>query len=273
MEFFDRVDSSSIDRRELQLWILALTVILVLAVGVALLMFPTVYFSGVNLAGLPMRAIFFGFCGLSTLVLGYFIDRQALVRRLRAELKDEKLHIAQIRQEAAADLLTSLPGLNIFRDRLAMEHRRALHTHQPLSLLTVELKPSRDLAGPGEIGTAFGDGAKTLMRKLRGEDSIFLLVPGVFGIVVPAVNARDAYLLRDRLLEGLHDAAGVTNRFSFSVSVVSFPEHVTTARELEQSMRSFLPRIAGQESTVELVTHVGNSEEGKHTQILRPAQN
>ena len=46
------------------------------------------------------------------------------------------------------------------------------------------------------------------MRRLRGEDSIFLFAPGFFGIVLPAVNARDAYALRDRLMEGLHDAAG-----------------------------------------------------------------
>ena len=128
-------------------------------------------------------------------------------------MKKEKREVAQIRREASADLLASLPGLNIFRDRLAMEHRRASITQQPLSLLTVELKPSCDLMGPAEIETAFGDAAKTLMRKVGGETPIFLVAPGIFGIVLYGVSASDAYNVRDRLMEGLHDAAGVANRF------------------------------------------------------------
>jgi GGDEF domain-containing protein len=254
MQIFDRVDPSGLDRREVQLWILAVTVILVQAIGVALLMYPTVFSGMVNLTGFPARAVFFGFCGFSALVVGYFVDRQVVIRHLRAELENEKLQVVQIRQEASVNLLTTLPGLNIFRDRLAMEYRRAANTHQPLSLLAVELKPSRDFTSPWETEAAFGDAAKTLMRKLRGEDSIFLFAPGVFGIFLPAVNASGAYSVRDRLMEGLHDAAGASNRFSFSVSVYNFPEHVATAREMEESIQSLLPHAASEDSNLELVT-------------------
>ncbi len=41
-------------------------------------------------------------------------------------------------------------------------------------------------------------------------------------------------------MEGLHDAAGASNRFSFRISVFNFPEHVSTAREMEESVRSLL---------------------------------
>ena len=253
MQVFDRVDPNTIDRRELHLWILAYTVILVLAMGVSLLMYPTVFSRPVNLTEIPTRAVFFGFCGLVALVVGYFIDRQVVIRRLRAEVEREKRQIVEIRREASADLLATLPGLNNFCDRLAMEFRRASNAQQPLSLLAVELKPSRVFTDPGEIETAFGDAAKTLMRKLRGEDSIFLFAPGVFGIVLPAVNACGAYSVRDRLMEGLHDAAGASNRFAFGVSVVNFPEHVATAREMEESIRSLLTRSASKDSYLELV--------------------
>lgn len=254
MRLFDRVVPGSLDRRELHLWILALTVILVLAMGVALLMYPTVYSAGSNLGGIPVRAVFFGFCGFSALVVGYFIDRQVVIRRLRAELTNEKRQVVQIRHQASADLLTSLPGFNIFRDRLAMEHRRASNTQQPLSLLAVDLKPSRDFAETEGIENAFGDAAKILMHELGSEDSIFLVAPGVFGIVLPAVNARDAYSLRDRLIEGLHDASGATNRFLFSVTVVNFPEQVTAAREMEQLIRIHLPHSAIKRSNLEVTT-------------------
>ena len=93
--------------------------------------------------------------------------------------------------EASADLLATIPGLTIFRDRLVMEHRRATTVQQPLSLLAIELKPSSALAGTGEVEIAFGDAAKTLTGKLRGEDSVFLLAPGIFGVVLPGVSAAD----------------------------------------------------------------------------------
>jgi hypothetical protein len=256
MQIFDRVDPDTLDRRELHLWILAHAVILVLAMGVALLMYPTVFSNPLNLAAIPARAVFFGFCGLAALVVGYIVDRQLVIRHLGVELEKEHRQIVELRREASADLLSTLPGFNNFCDRLAMEFRRASNAEQPLSLLAVEVTPSRTCAEPGGVEIAFGDAAKTLLRKLRGEDSIFLFAPGVFGIVLPAVNAPDAYSLRDRLMEGLHDAAGASNRFSFGVSLVNFPEHVATAREMEESVRRLLPRQAIEDSNMGLVTPI-----------------
>jgi hypothetical protein len=254
MQIFDRVDPNSLDRRELHLWILAHAVIIVLAIGVALLMYPTVFSNSLNLAEIPVRAVFFGFCGLSALVVGYIADRQLVIRHLGLELEKEHRQIVELRREASTDLLTTLPGLNNFCDRLAMEFRRASHTETPLSLLSVEVTPSRTCTEPGGVEIAFGDAAKTLLRKLRGEDSIFLFAPGIFGIVLPAVHASNAYNLRDRLMDGLHDAAGASNRFSFGVSVVNYPEHVTSAREMEESVRKLVHRKTSKDSNLELAT-------------------
>ncbi len=251
MQVFDRVDPRSLDRRELHLWILALTVILVLAMGVALLMYPTVFSHPVSLDGVPARAVFFGFCGFAVLAMGYFVDRQVVIRSLRARLLDERQKNELIRQEASVDLLATLPGIDHFRDRLAMEYRRASNTRQSLSLLVVELKPARNYSGAREQETAFGDAAKTLVRKLRGEDSIFAFAPGVFGIVLPSVNAQGAYSVRDRLTDGLQDASGASNRFAFTVRVVNYPEHVATAREMEESIRNLLPHAERASSALE----------------------
>jgi GGDEF domain-containing protein len=251
MQIFHRIDAKSLDRRELQLWILALSMILILSMGVALLMFPSAYSHPVSLTGFSARAIFFGFIGLSVLVVDYFVDRQVVIRHLRAELDNEKHQAEIIRREARTDLLTTLPGLAIFRDRLVMEHRRAVNTHQPLALLAVELKPASDVARQGETEIAFGDAAKTMMNKLRGEDSLFLLAPGIFGVLLPGVTARDAYSVRDHILEGLHDAAGAGYRFTFGASVVNYPEHAATAREMEGYIRCLLPRKSTRDLRVE----------------------
>lgn len=254
MQIFDRVDPSRLDRRELHLWILALTVILVLAIGVVLLMYPTVFYHPANQTGIPTRSVFFGFCGLAALVVGYLVDRHVVICHLRAELGKQRRQTAEVRREASADLLSTLPGFNCFCDLLTMEFRRASNGQQHLSLLVVELKPSSGFTEPGEVETAFGNAAKILMRTLRSEDPIFLFAPGSFGVILPAVTARDAYSLRDRLMEGLHDAAGAGNRFTFGVSVVNFPEHVSSAREMEESVRNLLSHEASNSSSLKLVT-------------------
>ena len=42
-------------------------------------------------------------------------------------------------------------------------------------------------------------------------------------------------------MEGLHDTAGVSYRFTFDVTVVNYPEHAATAREMETYIQRCLP--------------------------------
>ena len=74
MRVFDRVDPTKSDRRELRLWLLAIMVILILATGRALLMYPAVFSDPIVLSGPTLQTTFFGFCALSILLAGYFLD-------------------------------------------------------------------------------------------------------------------------------------------------------------------------------------------------------
>ena len=241
MKVFDRIEQKDLDRREVQLWVLALTTLAVLAAGMALLMYPTVFKDPIVLSGITFRKIFFGFCALSALLLGYLLDRQIVIRNLRRLLLEEQKRIIRIRHEASSDLLNTLPGIDHFRDRLAMEYRRASGTKQPLSLLLVELKSSRELKDTSEVATAFGDAAMTMTRKLRGEDSIYHFRDGIFAIVLPGVACESAYRVSSRLDEGLRDASGASDRFSSKIRVVNFPDHAASAREMEESVLSIVP--------------------------------
>jgi GGDEF domain-containing protein len=241
MRAFDRIDPTMLDRRELHLWLLAITVMLVMAIGMALLMYPTAFSEPVVLTDPTLRKTFFGFCVLSVLLAGYFLDRQLTIRQLRKRLFEEQRRVAKLRHEASAELLESLPGFGHFQDRIAMEFRRASHTQEPLSLLVVQLKPARELSEPVEITSAFGDGAKALVHTLRREDSIYQFRPGVFGILLPGVSATDAYHVLDRIADRLQAASGAGECFSFDARIVNYPEHIATAREMEKAVVSFLP--------------------------------
>ncbi len=244
IRFFDHIDPTTLEEREWHLWVLALSVIIVLVVGLMLLMYPTVFSNPVVISGVTLRKTFFAFCVLAVLLVGYLIDRHIVISHLRRRITEEHELVIRIRHEASTDLLGTLPGLDHFRDRLAMEFRRASNTQQPLSLLIVELKTSREFSATSEFTTALGDAAKVVTRKLRGEDSIYLFAPGVFGIVLPGVNATNAYRVVDRLADGLHDASGASGRFSFNIRVLNYPEHAATAREIEEAVRLSLPPTA-----------------------------
>ena len=122
-----------------------------------------------------------------------------------------------------------------------MEFRRASNTQQSLSLLVVELKSSRELRDAREIATSFGDAAKALIHTLRREDSIYQFRSGVLGILLPDVSAADAYRVSDRIADRLRAASGASERFSFDIRAVNYPEHIASAREMEKAVASHFP--------------------------------
>jgi GGDEF domain-containing protein len=240
MQIFDRIDPSKLDRRDMQLWMMALGMLVIFAAGLALLVYPAAFEMPVVVSGPFLRQVFFGFCALSLLVVGYLMERRIVIQQLRRRLNEERSRSRQLLNQASADLLSTLPGFEHFQDRLAMEFRRAVHAQLPLSLVIASLKSSQHLHDPGDTSMAYGDAAKAMIRKLRGEDSIYLFQPGVFGVVLPGVATSDGHRVAERLLEGLADASGASTRFSFALRVVNYPEHVAAAQEMERAVTAFL---------------------------------
>ena len=83
MQIFDRIDPLALETRERQLWLLALSIFFLFALGMALLIYPAVFSRPIALIVASPRQIFFGFCALVILVISYFVDRLILLRRLR----------------------------------------------------------------------------------------------------------------------------------------------------------------------------------------------
>jgi len=241
MQIFDKIDPATLERRDWQLWTLAIATILILTSGLALLMYPAVFSSPLLLDVPALRRSFVGFCILSFLLVGYLLERHLVIRRLRRQLAEELKQKARILEQSSADLLATLPGFSHFQDRLAMEFRRAANTQQPLSLLIAGLRLAPMVADAGGTATVLGDAAKVLIRRLRREDSIYLFRPGVFGILLPGVSGAHANRVADRLQEGLTDAAGASNRFTAEIRMLNYPEHAATARELEQMGAASFP--------------------------------
>ncbi len=237
---FNQTELDHLERRELQLSILAAVVVLVLAGGVALLMYPLVFVHPEGTNKWTLRFAFLGFCVLSLLVVAYLLDRQRTVRRLKQQLVAELQRNLELRNQANVDLLHTIPDLHHFQDRLVMEYRRAASMQRALSLLVVKVKLPSSLSDTNEATAALGEAARAMSRNLRPTDSIYLFGPGLFGLVLPDTDRASANHIVLQLEEALR-AVGAKSNFSFETFVCNYPEHVKSAHELEQTVLSLLP--------------------------------
>jgi GGDEF domain-containing protein len=240
MAGFDQTELDHLERRDLHLSILAATIVLVMAGGVALLMYPLVFVHPDEANKWTLRFAFGGFCVLSVLVAAYLLDRKRTVHGLKQQLVAELKRNLELRYQANVDLLHTMPDLNHFQDRLSMEHRRAATMQRTLSLVGIKVSLSRSLVGKDEETTALGEAARELCRNLRPTDSIFSLGPGVFGLVLPDTDTAGANRVKFKLEEALK-AVGGGNRFSSKAFVYNYPEQFQSAHEMEQEVLSLLP--------------------------------
>jgi GGDEF domain-containing protein len=235
MKIFDRVQADNLERREVHLSIFVSVTVIVLALGTGVLMYPMV-FSRQTPGDWSMRVAFFGYCALCALLAFYLWDRQGTIRRLRRQMAEDRRQIAETRREASVELLKTMPNLSSFQDRLPMEFRRMANTTQKLSIVVITIKLPPDHSGPSETASALGDAAKVIGRKMREQDSIYILAPACFGAVLPGVDLSTAERVCARVNEGLADAAGASHRFQFELKVINYPAHASSAHELLQAV-------------------------------------
>ncbi len=239
MGTLNRKELDHLERRELQLTILAAVIVLVLAGGLAAFMYPLVFLHPVGNKW-TLRVAFFGFCGLTFLFVGYLLERQRTVRQLKQQILAELERNVTLQQQASVDLLHSMPDQNHFWDRLTMEYRRAMTMQKTLSLLLVKAKPANASAKSEASSEAWSDAAKAMSRKLRPTDSVYRLSTDLFALVLPGTDVLNAKRIAVRLQEELQEVRGKHN-LGFEITAHNYPEHVNSSHELEDIVKSLLP--------------------------------
>ena len=240
MVAFNLGELDKLERRERQLTILAAVIVLVMAAGVALLMYPLVFVHPDEAEKWPLRIAFFGFCVLSPLIAAYLLDRQRTFRNVKQQLVSQLQRNIELQNQGNADLLHTIPDLNHFQDRLAMDYRRASTMERTLSVLVVKVAYGGNSADTTEETAAIGDAARAIARILRPTDSMYLLGTGFFGLVLSDTDTASANRLTGQLEQSLKLVGAVSN-FSFETFVCNYPDHAKSAHELEQAVFSRLP--------------------------------
>lgn len=231
---------ADLEKRELQSTIFVCAAIAVMGIGSALLMYPVVFAS----QDWSPRIAFFGFCALCVLLTAYVWDSQGTIRRLRRQMELDRKQNREAHLQASEELLKSMPKLNSFRDQLPMEYRRSTTTEQQLSILVVSFQfPDGSATGPGKA-SILGDAAKAIARKLREQDSIYVLGPSCFGMILPGLNSSTARGVASRIGEHLGATVARTARLTYRIDVINFPENASSAHELFQAVTALIPSDA-----------------------------
>src|ERR1700674_5388530 len=251
MKSNEQIASADLERREFQLSIFACMAIAVLAGGLALLMYPAVFSSRETSPPRVPPIAFFGFCALSCLLVAYIVDREITIHRLRGQMVADRKRSSEALRQASADLLSTRPTFNTFEDRITMEFRRAVAAELKLSVLVISIKLHGALSESSLGMSALGDAAKAVSRKLREQDSIFILRSAFFGVILPGLGQAAVKGVSARIAEGLSDAAGASDRFSFKIDSISYPEQTSSAHDLELVVSGWLPETDSKQTTLE----------------------
>jgi diguanylate cyclase (GGDEF)-like protein len=238
MGTLNRTELDKLERRELQLTILAAAFVLVQAAGLAAFMYPLVFLHPVG-SKWTLRVAFFGFCVLTVLFVGYLLDRQRTVRKLKQHVLAELERNVTLQHQASVDLLQTIPDQNHFWDRLTMEYRRAMTMQKTLSLLLVKAKPANASTKTEPSSEAWSDAAKAMSRKLRPTDSVYRLCTDLFALVLPGTDLLTAKRVAVRLQEELQEIRA-KHSLAFDITAHNYPEHVNSSHELEDIVKSLL---------------------------------
>ncbi len=253
MSKLNRAELDHLERRELQLTVLAAVFVLVLAAGLAAFMYPLVF---VHPEGnkWTLRVAFFGFCALTLLFVGYLVDRQRMVRQLKQHLLEELERNVELQPPGQRGHLAFHAGHQSFLG--PADHGVSPRGgHGENFVVAAGESP----AGPnrrtqtGVDPASWGDAAKAMSRKLRPTDSIYRLSTDLFALVLPETDTVNAQRVALRLQEELQV---VRAKFggSYDINCYNYPEQVHSAHELEDIVRSLLPEQPGWDIPVPLAS-------------------
>src|SRR2546429_434986 len=147
MGTLNRTELDRLERRELQLTILAAAFVLIQAAGLAMFMYPLVFLHPIGNKW-TLRASFFGFCALTLLFVSYLLERQRTVRQLKqqllAELEPNVLNAKRVAVRLQEELQTVRAKHSVSFDITAHNYPEHVKSAHELEDIVKSLLPEQD---------------------------------------------------------------------------------------------------------------------------------
>src|SRR5437588_1898927 len=143
---------------------------------------------------------------------------------------------AQIQQQALTDALTGCHNRRSFEMQLDKDLMMAKRSHQPLSLIMLDLdrfKHLNDSAGHDAGDDALRQLADCFRQELRGVDSASRFGGDEFALILPQAYADGAWIVAERLRARIEqiEILGFGN-MTASIGIATFPPHASARADL-----------------------------------------
>jgi len=191
-----------LSERDLSLWSLILTLVLVLTVGLAAIVAPDLAWR-IRSEHYPPGL----FLALILLILGFSIRAAAQKRKLtiaRKALLEKLLFIEQLEGFSLVDPLTELLNRRALEQLLAKEIVRSNRLGTPLTLMLLHLTGFRTLAARAGVETGdqfLREVALLLTGAFRGSDTVFRFGGDEFVVMMPDTTEQQGECAVNRLME------------------------------------------------------------------------
>ncbi len=185
-----------VDRREWWLWSSAISITIVLALGIASFAFPSLLSGVDNLSAFFLNHAVRGLLGMVLLFNVYVIYEQVQIRRLRREFADQLYNLAVL------DPLTGLFNRRYIERWLEGEIVRCQRHSTPLTMILFDLDAFKQVND--EHGHAVGDDvlkvfAERLKKATRGSDVVARYGGDEFLALLPDCKPDDVQCILKRL--------------------------------------------------------------------------
>lgn len=242
-------DIKSLERRDWQLWIVAIVAILVFSLGLAGVLLPPILWRVPLQAAFPFPVqLFYGFVGLSVLLALYLVERQLTIKRLRRRLVHELLEAELNKQLAIIDHLSGVYNRRYLDDVVAREGEMVRRHNRSLGLVLADIdafKKVNDRYGLMRGDELLKATAQFLKGKVRSSDMVFRFGGDEFLIILP--ETTDPAPVVDRLRQALSEwklADGPEPKISLSFGHATWDR----SRDFSQALRAADDRLFHEKS-------------------------
>ncbi len=215
----------SLEDRDLQLWSIAALVVVVLAAGIAMLLFPNVMWNNrvLRADARYVPQLLYGLITLVILFNAYLLKQRLTLRRTRQELVHQLIYTRAVEQLTLTDPLTKTFNRRYLDEVISKDVQRAGRLGTKLTFVMIDVD---DFKG---VNTRFGhlmgdrllnEVANVLRHTFRGSDTIIRYGGDEFLIVLESPRDHDPCKSLDRLLANVAawNAANTTLDYKMGLS-------------------------------------------------------
>jgi diguanylate cyclase (GGDEF)-like protein len=233
-----RVTLNDIGRRQWWLWSAAITITILLTLGIVSFAFPGLLAEGDAFYAFSLNQALRGLAGMVLLFDAYAIYQQYQIQCMQRMILEQTCAVEKIKTRteevyelAMIDPLTGLYNRRFGEQRLSAEVARSQRNGLPLTIMILDvnaLKYVNDTHGHAagdELITYF---AGRLTKAIRGSDLAVRVGGDEFLLILPECKIEEVHCVLGRLVELRIDLAGEPFPFTFAAGWTSYIPGETT---------------------------------------------